>query len=494
MSAAPKTHRWAVLLAIALPGLGNAQLGGEGLPDLSGISGSIAGAVAPKPAGTFSSGLKVPSVNPGAAAKGIGRTLRTSIEAKTGQKNPGLQTLEDEMPQTLAKIESGLQGIGFAKRDFGVAVGYFFVTTYEAATGKTVPQSASEAAGRTVAKAVGQSWAARFKAMSPANQESAYETMLVAPTLLSALATQFEKMGKTADAQAMRQASAALFEKIVGTPASSVTIDASGRIGGLAGGAASGGGTVRTTVRRRPNRPADPVLPMGKLTPSSLGGAQVFVMYVVSINGSSPINELVLFPDGTAIDDLPSKPTAGFDVATVRAASRPPNVGRWSRSGNRLTVKIGRSTDVYVKDPSGGWADPERKSGSFGIYFPVKPASPAALAGSWHNETLSSVGLVGGGGPVTFGGSSGDLVFSSNGAYVKSGRGFASTTSSVGDVSVLGKGRRAQGQWRLDGLLLTTVENGQRGVQLAYILPHWGKSTEAPEIMIQGSRWSRPGK
>ena len=472
-----RNHRWAVALALAAPGVAHAQLGGEGLPDLSGISGAISGAVAPKGAGTFSSGLKVPSVNPGATAKGIGRQFRTAVEAQTKAKNPGLQALEDAMPDSLAKMEAQLMKLGYAKRDFGVAMGYFFVTSYETATGKTVPQAASLAAARTVAKATAARFGPRFNALSPAQKESMYETLIVTPMVLEAFAGQFAKAGKTADAQGMRGAAATLFEKIVGTAPSAVRIDASGRISGLAGGS-----TATATV------------PKAKLTPSSLGGARVFVMYVVPINGSSPIRELVLLPDGTALDDLPSGPVANFDVATLRAAVRPPDVGRWSQSGNRLTVKIGRDTDVYVKDPSGGWADPNLKSGEFGIYFPVLPATPAALAGAWHNETIVSVGVVGGGGPVTFGGSSGDLVFSPNGTYVKGGRGFASTTSSTGDVSALGKGRRAQGQWRLDGLLLTTIENGKRGVQLAYALPHWSRAGKAPDIMIQGSRWSRPEK
>ncbi len=473
------THRWAVALTLVAPLAAHAQLGGEGLPDLSGISGAISGAVAPKGPGTFSSGLKVPSVDPGATAKGIGRRFRTSVEAKTG-KNPGLQALEDAMPDSLAKMEAEFARLGYAKRDFGVAMGYFFVTSYETATGQTVPQAASLAAARTVAKATAARFGPRFNALSPAQKETMYETMIVTPMVLNAFATQFQKAGKAQDAEGMRGAAATLFQRIVGTPPSAVRIDATGRISGLAGGSA-------------PTPTAS--IPKAKLTPSSLGGARVFVMYVVPINGSSPIDELVLFPDGTAIDDLPSGPVAGFDAATVRAASRPPSVGRWTQAGNRLTVTLGRGKpDVYVKDPSGGWADPERKSGSFGIYFPVLPVAPTSLTGAWHNETITSVGVVGGPGPVTFGGSSGDLVFSPDGTYTKGGRGFASTTGGAGDVTAIGKGRRSQGRWRLDGLLLTTIENGKRGVQLAYALPHWSKESKAPDIMIQGSRWSRPEK
>ena len=456
------------------------QLGGQGLPDLSGISGAISGVVTPKPAGTFSSGLTVPSVHPGATAKGIGRQFRTTIEAKTGP-NAGLKALEDGMPDSLAKMEAQLSQLGLAKRDLGVAMGYFFITSYETATGKTVPQDASLAAARTVAKATATRFGPRFRSLPPAQKESLYETMIVTPMVLNAFATQFAKAGKAADAQGMRGAAGDLFQKIVGTAPSAVSISADGRISGLAGGSSA---TTTTTPKG---------LPGGRLTASGVGGARVFVMYVVPINGSSPIDELVLFPDGTALDDLPSGPTAGFDVASVVAASRRPNVGRWSQSGNRLTVTIGRGKpDVYVKDPSGGWADPERKSGSFGIYFPALPLAPGALAGAWHSETIASVGVPGGAGPMTFGGSTGDLVFGKDGTYAKAGRGFASSSGLAGggSVSALGKGRQSQGRWRLDGLMLTTVENGQRGVQLAYELPHWGHS-QGKDIMIQGRRWSR---
>ena len=477
-----RTPCWAAALAFVAPLSAHAQLGGEGLPDLSGISGAISGRVAPKGSGVFSSGLKVPSVHPGATAKGIGRQLRTSIEAKTG-KNAALQQLEDGLPGALSQMEAEFGKLGYAKRDLGIAMGYFFVTNYETATGKTVPQSASLAAARTVAKATAARFGSRFKSLPAADKESLYETLIVTPMILNAFATQFDKAGKTQDAQEMRGAASTLFKKIVGSDPSSVKIDSAGRISGLAGGSAA---PVAKTGGK--------ALPVGKLTASSANGARVFVMYVVSINGSSPTRELVLFPDGTAFTDLPSGPVPSFTVASLRAAVRPVYVGRWSQTGNKLTVKAGRDTDTYVKDPSGGWADPDQKSGEFGIYFPVLPASAASISGAWHSETLVSVGVAGGAGPMTYGGSTGDLVFARNGTFAKGGKGFATSSSSTGGVTAIGKGRQAQGQWRLDGLMLTTVQNGQRGVQLLYAMPHWKRSGEAPDIMIQGSRWSRPKK
>jgi hypothetical protein len=104
---------------------------------------------APKPGAgkTFSSGLTVPSVSLGSAAKDIRRELREKAESTSGAKQAALRQLEAQMPETLAKLEAGL-----AKRDFGVAVAYFFVTTYETATSTTVPSDASLAAGRTIAE------------------------------------------------------------------------------------------------------------------------------------------------------------------------------------------------------------------------------------------------------------------------------------------------------------------------------------------------------
>ena len=490
-----RNNRWAAALALAAPVAAHAQLGGEGLPDLSGISGAISGAVAPKGAGTFSSGLKVPSVNPGATAKGIGRQFRTAVEAKTG-KNAALQALEDAMPDSLAKMEAQLMKLGYAKRDFGVAMGYFFVTNYETATGKTVPQDASLAAARTVAKATAARFGPRFNALSPAAKESMYETLIVTPMVLEAFAGQFAKAGKTADARGMRGAAATLFEKIVGTNPSSVGIDASGRISGLAGGS-----TPTKVTAARPNRPGKPELPMGGLVPANLGGAKVYVRYVVPdmYSGGGNFRELVLFPDGSAFEGLPSDPIPSFDPATIRRYSKKYDVGTWRASGGRMTLTIaGGKPDTYVRDASGGWAEPDHKSGAYGVYWPVKLATKAQIIGAWKHKSLSTSGMAGGGTPMVASGSSGDLSFAANGTFARAREGFASATTSgmgdaykTGDVTAYGKNKSGgRGQWRLDGPVLTTVENGRRGVQLAYVLPHW---SDKPELLIGGDWWYREG-
>ncbi len=507
MSTERRTYRWrarlgVAALALAIPVAGRAQFGGGGLPDLSGVAGAISGTVAPKPAGVFSSGLKVPSVQPGATAKGIGRQLRTSVEEKTGQENAGLQALEDGMAKALVQMEDQLQKLGLAKRDFGVAVGYFFVTNYETATGKTVPQDASLAAGRTMAKAVGMKWGAKFNALPAEKKESMYEALIVTPMLLNALAEQFDKAGKSADAQSMRSAAGSTFKTLFGADPSAVTIDAKGMISGFPGGrAASTGGR---TVSRRPERPGKPELPVGGLVPAKVGGAKVYVRYVVpdGFSGGGTFRELVLFPDGSAFEGLPSDPIPSFDAATIRRYSKKYDVGTWRQSGGRMTLVIdGGKPETWVKHPSGGWAETDYKSGAYGVYWPVKLATKAQLLGAWKHKSLSTMGMAGGGTPMVASGSNGDLSFAANGTFSRAREGFASaTTANMGDafksgnVTTYGKNKSgAQGQWRLDGPVLTTVENGRRGVQLAYILPNWNKDGSPPELLIGGDWWYREG-
>jgi hypothetical protein len=275
MSTVRRTHRWATVvalaMALAMPSRSQAQLGGEGLPDLSGIADAISATTAPKPGAgkTFSSGLTVPSVSPGSAAKDIGRELREKAESASGAKQPALSQLEAQMPETLSKLEAELVKVGLAKRDFGVAVAYFFVTTYETATSTTVPTEASLAAGRTIATAVAKEWGKNYKALPAEQQEKLYERILIAPTLVHILADQFDKAGKTDEAKAMRDAAGATFRTMFGAPVTSVKIDASGKITGLGDGAAKGDGTRvsrRTSTRNKAPAPpgAADGLPDGK--------------------------------------------------------------------------------------------------------------------------------------------------------------------------------------------------------------------------------------
>ncbi|MBC8141502.1 MAG: hypothetical protein H7Y38_08685 [Armatimonadetes bacterium] len=243
------THKQLIgILAIAIAGAGfaarpaQAQLGG-GVPDLSEFAGAISASIADgdapvskTPGGKFSSGLVVPSVKPGAAAQGIGKQLRDALD-KNGKK-PENAAIETEMPTTLKNIEAGLEKVGFAKRDMGVALGYAFLYNYETATGKKVPEAASATAAKTVAAAFAKHWDAKYKTMKPEAKEKIYESLLVSTTLFAAFSEQFEKAGKTQDATSIRKSAGMLFEKLIGVPPAQVTIDDAGKITGLAGGKA----------------------------------------------------------------------------------------------------------------------------------------------------------------------------------------------------------------------------------------------------------------
>lgn len=494
-----------IAMALAVSGRAHAQLGSEGLPNLSGVAGAITKAVAPKPAAgkTFSSGLSVPNVNPGAAAKEIGKQLREKTEAASGAKQPALAQLEAEMPKALAKLESELEKVGLAKRDLGVAVGYYFVMTYEAATGKVVPVEASKAVGRTIAAATAQQWGPSYKKLSPAQQEAMYEKLLISSTLVHAFATQFEQAGKTAEAKGMRDAAGSTFQTVFGVPATSVSIDNSGKIGGFATAQAAPATAVAKT-KTKPS-PVKAVAQTGPLAATSLNGAKVFVKYRMQFGTAAQMmfDHLILFPDGSAFDDIPDDPLPSFDAAALRQTLRPNHVGRWKMTGNGLALTFEGKTEAFKKHNSGGWAESDYKSGAFNVYFPVKVATKAQILGAWKHRSLTTMGMAGGGAPMVAAGSDNLLVFADNGSFTKAGKSFASATTanmgdafkSGGDVTTTGgRANSFKGQWRLDGPLLTTSENGRRVVQLAFILPNWGEATEPPEILIQGDHYFRPDK
>lgn len=226
------------LAAFGLARPASAQLGASDLPDLSGLAGAIEQSVkAPPPAPPkgklFSSGMAVPSVHPGAAATGIARQMRESVEKKAGP-NPAMKKLEESMPGLITGLEAQMTKQGFAKRDLGVAAGLFFVGNWETATKSTLPDPAEEAVIRTVAQASATKWKARFAALSPAAKEKTYESLLTGTALLTIFAQSFDKAGKTQEAAGMRQAAAGLFEKVIGVPPTQVDIANDGRISGPA--------------------------------------------------------------------------------------------------------------------------------------------------------------------------------------------------------------------------------------------------------------------
>lgn len=223
----------------------SAQVGGQGIPDLSDFAGAIgksveSGATAKSaaPGGVFNSGLTVPSVTPGATAKAIGKQLREGIEQKAGPQ-PKLAQLEAGMPQLLTELEGFLVKNGLAKRDFGIAYAYAFLTDWETANNQTVPPQPSIKAAKTIASAISKHWGPKFNSLTPAAKEKLYESLLISTFLMSTLTQQSEKAGKTQEAASSRQSAGQVFEKLTGVPPSQVKISPEGKITGLSAGTAA---------------------------------------------------------------------------------------------------------------------------------------------------------------------------------------------------------------------------------------------------------------
>lgn len=230
----------ALLFAAALAAPASAQLGE--VPSLAELAGAIGKEVAapPKAAATntggapFRSGLAVPSVQPGAAARDVGRQLRVKIEEGIGSPQPAFAQLEAGMLQVLAELEKQLEKAGFAKRDMGVAVAFMFIQNWETANKRVVPEGPSAVAAKSLAGAVTRLWGPRFSKLAPAQQEKVYETILVSAVLMSGFADQFAKVGKAEEEATMRKAAADLFQQLIGVHPSKVEITDDGRITGIA--------------------------------------------------------------------------------------------------------------------------------------------------------------------------------------------------------------------------------------------------------------------
>ena len=235
----------ALTLALSVGGKARAQDAG-GMPDLSDFAGAIAGAAqaappkkaAPAPQGGFKSGLNVPRVKPGEGARSVARALREKVQAQYGDKlDPkfvaALQSLEDAMPKVLTGVEGEMGKQGFAPRDMGNAYAFAFLQLHEDATGTKTPDAPSTVAARTLSKAVSMAWGDKYKTLQPAQQETAYESLIAATALNSLLIQTFDEAGKKDEADTMRQGSAQIFETLVGVPPTQVVISPEGQLSGL---------------------------------------------------------------------------------------------------------------------------------------------------------------------------------------------------------------------------------------------------------------------
>ena len=467
-----ETTRKFVCFFVLIAALTGARPANDMLPDLSAVTAAIPRTPAPEAVGKFSSEMQVPAVNPQAAAIEAARQLRERIEASIGQQRPELRRGEDHMPAVLARIKSSLDQANFVTHDMGNAVAYFFFAGYQAATGKTVAKPEDSAGGKTVVTAAAAVWRTHFDALSPADKEAVYTKLLIVPTLLLVWSQQYETADMPMGVRVMRQTAADLFREAFGISPSQVAVDSTGRrITLLTDAAAQAAADVPME-----SQPADQLSAPPELA------AQVFVKYEIPIIfiPRKDINELLLFPDGTAINELPRGPIANLDLATLKAALDPASIGRWKQLGDHLDLTFGGKTTTYVKDSaSDGWANPKQRKDQWFIYFPVIAPTAALLEGGWQSKNVSGIGMLPGGAtPKVIAGVSGDLVFLPDGTFAKAGRSFAlGTTVNMGPAFKVGpdvmatqqRSSDSKGQWRLDGLQLTTLENGRRGVQLVLL-------------------------
>lgn len=240
---------------------------------------------------------------------------------------------------------------------------------------------------------------------------------------------------------------------------------------------------------------------------ATLGGARVFVKYYWQYYPTTSIRfgQLVLFPDGTAFDDVPTKPMTTFNEATLRKLVDPAVVGKWKQAGKTLALTFPKEKRTLRKHPH-GWFDGKGAiptDSAYDIYYPVISPPRASLTGAWQNKSLVVLGTAGGGTPMVAGGSTGKWVFNANGTFNVGEESFSSaTTQNMPEmykggsdvVSSSSSKSSSSGKWRIDGPLLTLEKEGQRTVHLAFLMPYWTKNMTNTDLMIDGDRWKRPDK
>ena len=235
----------ALALTLLLPNLPARAQGG--MPDMDDFGGAIAAKVeaAPKkaiaiPKTGFASGLAVPRVKPGQAARGVFKELRAKTEeAAVTQPDmmkvvPALKELEMQAPAILKEMEKQLlTKYGFAPRDMGTAYAFSFLSLHESATGQKTTDVQDKAAGRTLSSAIGQYWAPKWKPLTPAAKEKMYETLLMSSALTSLLIESMTTAKRDDEVATLRAGAGETFEKLVGVSPEGVKIAADGRISGL---------------------------------------------------------------------------------------------------------------------------------------------------------------------------------------------------------------------------------------------------------------------
>ena len=333
----------------------SAQLGGADLPDLSGLAGAIEKSTKnappptpPTPGTLYHSGLSVPSVHPGAAAKAIVHAL---VETSQHQHAPSatitaMQNVEAGMPKTLSDFEAYLETNGFAKRDLGVASGVFFTMNWQTANKLTLSDSAEVTVVRAVSDNVAVKYKAKFAGMTSVNREKTYESLLTGSLLLRTFAQVSAKAGKTAAEADARKAAGALFKKVVGIAPDMVDISPDGKVTGSAPTTAvpsatdtpplvdspnytgldpatpspPGTDTPPTDTPASPGKPSARALPPGRgVKPSQIAGVYAVQEVRIGVGGgfSQPFIPVLALKDGTYTEDFDAPPS-DLDLADSR--------------------------------------------------------------------------------------------------------------------------------------------------------------------------------
>jgi len=418
--------------------------------------------------------------------------------------------------------ETAYRAYGYREPDWGVAWAALLETAWEMNDGSFKLGNGTEADKRRTQASVAQVRQAIARtpgaaSLSDTDKEFAYQ---FASFTAGHLALQWGQAGEDADKrEAVQKLAREQLTNIFGVEPAALTRRTNGEFVNANASAADAVAAVTTakvgrTASRRPGTSAAPPTAKvsgGPLPAASLGGARVFIRYTITYLDGAKTNfdHLILFPDGSAFLDVPSKPAARFDSATYRAALSRFDVGTWKASGGSLSLSFPNKREPIItlrKHPR-GWYDagektPPKADSAYDVYFPIVTPTAKTLRGAWKSQSLTTMGTMGGGAPMVAAGRTGNRVFSPNGTFTDASTRFASaTTSNMGDAfkgdgsvttTSTGKGGGA-GRWRLDGPLLTLELNGVRTVQLAFILPYWGKK-EKPDLLINGDWWERPEK
>lgn len=435
------------------------------------------------------------------------------------------QQMRSFVTQIDQMVEKAYTDYGYSKNDVGVAFGGFLEAcweisngSYKIGNGTNEDKAKTRAAIRQIQNALLA--APAYKSLPAKNKQLFYEACTF---MIGQLSLQWQQAGSDATKKsAVQQTARDQLQSFFGVGAASLTRRPDGTFASTnssARGTASSASIVANAAPHKAgstaktNEAKSAPIPVAAATSrplpaASTHGAQFFIKYTFQATNTT-FDQLILFPDGTAFTDIPSKPVAQFDEATLKASLKPYDIGTWKQSGNTLALNFpARKRDQVTtlhKVPRGWYDSPDGKidtDDSYHTYFPVIPVKPSELTGAWHSQSLTTMGFAGGGAPMVAAGSSSDRVFKADGTFSGGKNSFASATTanmgdafkSGGDVGVYGtNAKKDGGRWRLDGPLITLESGGNRIVTTAFVLPHWNKKGP-PELLIDGDWWRRPEK